>query len=151
MNKKIGIMGILGLLVCIIAISGCTSNSNDSSINATFNNSFISFQYPKNLQVENNNESGATIITNNNAAGNGVQVIPEDKATYNENMAYDPTWKNEGIFKSDGGVSYRVATSKDINGNILEDYEFTKNGKYYEILGTASDLDVMDDLVDSVN
>jgi len=59
-----------------------TTSSIDNSVNATFNNSVISFQYPKNLEVKNtsaDHADGAIIVTNNGAANNGILVTSQEK------------------------------------------------------------------------
>jgi hypothetical protein len=152
--KALSIIGVccLGLIV-IVAIGGMLS-PDKTTTNVTFNNSVISFQYPKNLQVKNYSSDpadGTIIITNNGDASNGILVISQDKATYESLIAPDPPWTVKGTYKSPRGVSYRVETCTDVNGVLLTDYEVKKNGKYYEILGTASDGFLMDALVDSVN
>ena len=104
------------------------------------------------MQVKNASSDpadGAIIITNDGDANNGILVTSQSESTYEDNIAPDPSWTFE-TYKSPEGVSYLVENSTG-PGGMLEDYEFTKNGKYYEILGTGSDINLMNALVDSVN
>jgi len=47
MNNKIGLMGIIGVLMLVVAISGCTSTPQN---NSTFTDGKMSFNYLSNFQ-----------------------------------------------------------------------------------------------------
>ena len=76
MNNKIGIIGIIGTLILIIAISGCTNtntNTNNNTSTPQTNNVFkqgnMSFDYPANFQTA--NQSGNDIIS----GGSGWETV----------------------------------------------------------------------------
>ena len=53
-EEKIVILGLIGILVLIVAASGCTSSDKYENIkNATFNDGIISFKYPETWNLSN--------------------------------------------------------------------------------------------------
>ncbi len=50
MNKKLWAMGVIGVLILLVAISGCTNSSqNLTSQNRTFSDGSVSFYYPADM------------------------------------------------------------------------------------------------------
>lgn len=65
MDIKIGIMGLIGLFLLVVAISGCTTST---PAYGTYNISGISFQYPSNdWKVDNSTVNGMPISGNSSA------------------------------------------------------------------------------------
>ena len=128
---------------------------------ATFDNGIISFQYPTGTQINNattDPADGVYLVTSNNAPGNGVLVTKEDKTMYDANIGPDNSYNLEGTFKTSDGGSYKKlveTTPSYTNGPgstsfTLIDYEVVKNGNYYEILGTTTDGDIMNKVVNTI-
>jgi hypothetical protein len=143
---------ILSILILIVAVSDCTS-SNNSVINKTYRNSFISFQYPGNLNVTELTGMNTVIIQTGHSTGTtskeaGVTIQVMDLTTYNTVVKVSAsTWKFRGKITSPGGTPYLVFTK---NFHVsLTDYLFTKNGKYYDMYANSVDVNLMERLVDS--
>jgi len=179
-KTALGIVGVccLGLII-VIAIgamvspdknttttpSNTTTNTTPTttpvSAVATFDNGIISFQYPTGTTINNattDPADGVYIVTSNNAPGNGVLVTKEDKTMYDTNNQPDNGYNLAGTFKTSDGGSYKKwveTTPTYTNGPgsasfTLVDYEVVKNGNYYEILGTTTDGDIMNQIVNTI-
>lgn len=159
----------LGLIVIVLIVGmmspddNTTNNTTPTTTSsvATFNNGIISFQYPAGTQINNATSDpadGVYIVTSNNAPGNGILVLNEDKTTYDSNNQPDNGYNLEGTFKTSDGGSYKKwveTTPTYTNGPgsasfTLVDYEVVKNGNYYEILGTTTDGDIMNQVVNTI-
>ncbi|MEN6329918.1 MAG: hypothetical protein ABFC91_06470 [Methanobacteriaceae archaeon] len=121
----------------------------------TFNNSYLSFQYPSNLTVtELNALNGVQINTNNpvdpSDQNYGIFIRVMDKSEYlaaKDEAASN--WQLEYELENSGGVSYSQYTHS--NGNVtLYTYIFSKNGKYYNMYGNVEDDYLMVQLLDSI-
>jgi hypothetical protein len=160
---------LLGLIVIVLIVGmmspddNTTNNTTPTTASsvATFNNGIISFQYPAGTQINNATSDpadGVYIVTSNNAPGNGILVLNEDKTTYDSNNELDNGYNLEGTFKTSDGGSYKKwveTTPTYTNGPgsasfTLVDYENVKNGNYYEILGTTTDGDIMNQVVNTI-
>ena len=137
-----------------------TTNTPVSAV-ATFDNGIITFQYPPGTPINNATSDpadGVYLVTNNNAPGNGVLVTKEDKTMYDTNNQPDNGYDLAGTIKTSDGGSYKKwveTTPTYINGPgstsfTLVDYEVVKNGNYYEILGTTTDGDIMNQVVNTI-
>jgi len=178
-GRALGIIGVccVGILI-IFAIASMVSPDKNTATNttptnnttptttpvsavATFDNGIISFQYPTGTPINNattDPADGVYIVTSNNAPGNGVLVTKEDKTMYDTNNQPDNDYNLEGTFKTSDGGTYKKwveTTPTYTNGPgstsfTLVDYEVVKNGNYYEILGTTTDGDIMNQVVNTI-
>jgi hypothetical protein len=122
-DAKILILGLIGILVFVVAASGCTSSTTNET--KKYDNGIISFDYPANMNVE-QNSSTIPYEINIQSMPSGVSVFQsffkETFASYFEifktNLAND---NNKLLkvtkFSIDGNPAYNL-TLKDQNGTI---------------------------------
>ncbi len=159
--KKVLIFPIL-LILGVISISGCTSSNSTSTDNATFNNSFMSFQYPNGMNVsdigdvitgKNASDTIAIMSNHKDNLGNPMEmdIIVEPKTDYQDSLTEDPSWTDKGNFTSPKGVSYNL----QISDNGVVDYHFIKNGKYFELIGyintTPEDKQLLENIIENIS
>jgi hypothetical protein len=143
--KKV-IIGIMGLLLVVVMISGCTS-SGDSTSNKMFNGSKMSFQYTADYNAtESTAMDGMAILQKE---GHEVTVEKMNMSLIDDSFsALLDGYTYSGMYRNNAtNTTYKVYTMKDGNPTI---YMFEKNGKVYEIIGGPLDLDVMEIIVETI-
>jgi hypothetical protein len=139
----------------ILAQEDTTSSSvcQDTAGYKTFNNSYLSFQYPPYLVVyELQSGSEVQINTTNpvDAENQGISIQVLDESEYFA-LKDEATskWQLEYELENSGGVDYSQYTHS--TGNItIYTYLFSKNGKYYRMQGNMEDDHLMVQLLDSI-
>lgn len=153
---------MVGFVLVMAALAGIglilaqedTSSSpacQDTAGYKTFNNSYLSFQYPPNLTVTELDSKLVQIDTGHPADGqNGIIIQVMDQSQY---LALkdkaESNWQLEYELENSGGVSYKEY-SHTVGNVTIYTYLFTKNGKYYNMYGNVEDDYLMVQLLDSV-
>jgi hypothetical protein len=143
-----GIIGILFILVAVVMISGCTTNT---ATNKTFDYGNFSFQYPSNWTANNmslgNQNSGETtpIVSVNPQSGGGNATIVIN--TFNSgtisgakefvNTPMSPPMTNNGTINIANTTGYTFETFDQTNNLKTKTVVFDKNGKTYMIEVTS--------------
>jgi hypothetical protein len=148
LHSKIPILGILGMLILVVAVSGCTSSTQYKTINTSQG----SFQIPTDWIMY---SKGSCIEIDSSDNSSQIQFFKLKGATdYFANMAdtEQAGAENQGVYHNNvSDTSYTVYHTVSNNNNPDEtDYFFMKNGNYYYMRGYSSPLDQMDQIVQTV-
>lgn len=126
---KYNIFLILGLILGIIAFSGCTSDT-DNFTTKTFENENITFQYPETWEVTVQNDPPdipdtlwLINIENPEARYISVVISEEDKRYANTNLTRNDSIKIDNI-----------VTQLDTDNSTFKMYSFIKNNRSYEVI-----------------
>jgi len=131
--NKIPFMGILGLLVLVLAVSGCTSNAG------SFNKSGMSFNFPgENYTVNEVNTTEPMTVTLNNTNVLDGSMITISKYTNVDDYALASKDIKAGMMFSNttnyNGLIYNFTTNYGSNPRLMiSKWSFEKNGNYYII------------------
>ena len=159
-EAKLLILGVLSVLMVVVAVSGCTSNTNTQ----TFNGQGISFQYPSDWQqFTPNNTDASEVVHLQITEGTsilGVFVKSDDGLNLElqkEAMLMGISRNNNVIsinkINIAGGSGYRIDTSYE-KGNGSKGYHthifFVKNGKFYLLLFTTDSLSAIESDINTI-
>jgi hypothetical protein len=138
-----GILGILLILVAVVMISGCTSNT---VTNKTFDYGNFSFQYPSNwtannisLGSQNSGETTPIVGLNPQSGGNATITIytfnPGTISGAKEfvNTPMSPPMTNSSTITIANTTGYTFETFDQNNNLKIKTVVFDKNGKTYMI------------------
>lgn len=140
--KKISIIMILGLILAVIGISGCTSSTS----NQNYTGSKMSFTYPSSYSVNQNTSSDSIVALEKGNQEITVNIIDDTLNNENFNILADG-WTYKGLYNT-SGVNYKVFT---MSGNDIPTvYLFKKNGKVFELTGHTMDVDAMDQITQTI-
>ncbi len=140
-NKKYSI--ILGILIVtvVVALSGCTSNSDQSK----YENNNVSFNYPGSWSVTNDtviDDYGSKFIELKTTEGDSIRIWVRN--IENSPVEYDSFSITETVgnntYKKNSGVS-----------NSIETYVIRKNGKDFVIMTNLEDEDGLKTILGSAS
>lgn len=152
---------IIGFLVLVVSSSGCISIgelvTNLNNGNSTYSGNGVSFNYPSNWQLFQNNATGPTfsvsVFKDNSTNSPGLQLYIMHTNKSNQDIINNMrntvvpngTMISKGTLKIDGNTAYQVTCIDNSNGPTknmrLEGISFTKNGKMYSFLLQAPNND----------
>jgi len=123
LNIKISILGILGLLIIVIGVSGCTSNV------ASFNQSGMFFSYPADNYTFDEVNTSAPMTVSLNGTGKKVSTgitVSKSTTAFKSGLL---TFSNSSTYD---GINYNFYT---LVGGLIStsSWDFEKNGNYYDI------------------
>ena len=124
MEKNIGLIGIFGVLVLVVAVSGCSSNTG----NTTMSYNGVSFLYPSDM-------SNATTSGDIISGSKNWQTI-SFMANNNVNMLFQ---KYNGQIDPSSAISADELSVKTNNGNVTSTTD-TKNPNGVEVFGDIESL-----------
>lgn len=132
MDNKIPFMGVLGLLVLVLAVSGCTSNGG------SFNQSGMSFNFPgDNYTVNEVNTTEPMTVTLNGPASEGSMMTIEKYTNVKDYALASKDIKAGMMFSHTtnyDGLIYNFTTNYGSNPKlIISMWSFEKNSNYYII------------------
>ncbi len=112
---------------------------------STFNNSYMSFEYPNGWAISQSDSGRVVEVKKNTDYDYYVQIHP-NKNSYNERIYKESGFGEfKGVYTTDNGMKYSVYDEEETTT-----YFFIKNNKYYEVSGTTLSLDEMDRVVDTI-
>jgi hypothetical protein len=158
LNNKIALIGIIGILVLVVAVSGCTSTNTSS--NKTYSANGVTFIYPGNWTEQNLTSLQTTIGSTGTAlavVGDGsgnkfgvakrnigsnerVSSLSEWASGYNSSMqSQGSTYVSEKSLTVNGVDAYQM-TFQD-SGSYITDIFFVKNGTGYLVVHQSPNND----------
>lgn len=147
-DRKIKNSIVIVVLIVIIAFFAAVFAVLSQPSYSTFNNSYMSFEYPNGWSI-NQLEGGHVIVAQKDDDYNYSVRLLSGKSKYIDliNNAMSNSKFVGNYVTENSNTTYQVYTigSKDITF-----YYFSKNGKYYEIIGTAFSIDEMDHVVETI-
>lgn len=160
-NKNIVYSGLVLLIFCVVLVSGCSSESDDSTsipeekqVNAesgykTFNNSYMSFEYPSswNITVA---PSGQNVKVKNLDSTNEMIEVTQysTKSDYLADMESQEFDAGPGVEETgNDGITYTTFSVRIMDSD-LKYYYFEKDDMYYVVGGLEGNE--LDKLVSSI-
>lgn len=158
-KKYIGL--IIGFLVLVVSSSGCISTgglvNNLNNGNSTYSGNGISFNYPSNWRLSQNNATGPTFsvsvfrYNSTDSTGLWIFIMPSNESTQDvinngrNFVVSNGTIISNGTLKIDGNTAYQVTCIDNNNGSSTnmryEGINFVKNGKMYSFFLQAPNKD----------
>lgn len=132
LNNKLLFLGIFGLLILILGVSGCMGNGG------SFNKSGMSFNYSDNYTVSDVNTTEPMTVTLNNTNVLDGSMITISKYTNVKDYALASKDIKAGMMFSNttnyNGLTYNFTTNYGSNPRLMiSKWSFGKNGNYYII------------------
>jgi hypothetical protein len=128
MKKELPILGIIGILVLVVFVSGCTTSTSED-LSQTFSNGGITFKYPSSISPT--NETTGTVVSGGSGisqlgtlAGNGL-TIHVSKADLNGTGLSVQNLKDATKENIRNGTSITMLADNSTTANGLTIYEFT--------------------------
>jgi hypothetical protein len=112
---------------------------------STFNNSYMSFEYP-NGWVITQSDNGRVVEVKKDTDYDYYVQVHSNKSSYDTKIYKESGFgEYKGLYSTEKGMEYSVYDEGDTTT-----YFFIKNNKYYEVSGTTLSLDEMDHVVDTI-